>query len=248
MSHSRRSRRRLAKRKRELVEPTPLWRRLTAPTLGVEGMAVSAGVYFAAVTNVTFWRFLAGQGAFTGGLGALMAIAVFFTVAVAHVVPICTLVPQAGSRWVLGTLCVAAATTNTWLSQAEEPVVHAITTGAGLPLGRMAADVLASPSAWGLIGLQIALPLALLARVTFPRRHWQEAAVMRGGVILLSLAILAISAALVTTHAYGSFLREHRPARYLVTPANVMTCRAEPRSAARSGRDRPHGGPAWVRS
>lgn len=67
---------------------------------------------------------------------------------------------------------------------------------------------------------QSALPLALLALVRPRRRPWPRGLAWRAGTVVLALGVL-VGAIVVSFQPLASLLRNHKEARYLVTPANL---------------------------
>lgn len=71
------------------------------------------------------------------------------------------------------------------------------------------------------LGVLGALPASIAGRVVLPRQSWRRrlaigAASIGGGLALVALVAVVFSATL------ASYLREHKPLRYLINPANVV--------------------------
>ncbi|MBA3623738.1 MAG: phosphoethanolamine--lipid A transferase [Methylibium sp.] len=66
-----------------------------------------------------------------------------------------------------------------------------------------------------------AVPLALLSRVRIVDRGWPKAVLVRLGVLLLA-GTVAVVAILTVFQPFSSFMRNHKEARYLITPANYL--------------------------
>jgi lipid A ethanolaminephosphotransferase len=79
-------------------------------------------------------------------------------------------------------------------------------------------QALLTPKLFAYVALLGVLPAALVSRVTLPRETWRHrlkagAVALVGGFVLIAALALAFSANL------ASFLREHKPLRYLLNPA-----------------------------
>lgn len=102
------------------------------------------------------------------------------------------------------------------------------------------------------LALYAALPLALLARVRIVSRPWRRAAAVRAAWLLGALA--CATAALVAVYQpLASLMRNHKEARYLITPANLLWSLASVAAADARGAARPRTpigldaaqGPTW---
>ena len=71
------------------------------------------------------------------------------------------------------------------------------------------------------LGLQAALPIAVLAWLPLRRRPFAKAALTRGLWLLGALALLVV-AVMIEFRPLSSMMRNQRELRYLITPANVL--------------------------
>lgn len=65
------------------------------------------------------------------------------------------------------------------------------------------------------------LPAAIVARVRLPAESWRRRLGV-GGLAFVGGCVLVVALALGFSAHFASFLREHKPLRYLVNPANVI--------------------------
>lgn len=102
------------------------------------------------------------------------------------------------------------------------------------------------------LALYAALPLTLLARVRIVSRPWRSAAAVRGAWLLGALAC-AVAALVAVYQPLASLMRNHKEARYLITPANLLWSVASVAAADTRGAARPRTpigldaapGPSW---
>ena len=71
------------------------------------------------------------------------------------------------------------------------------------------------------LGLQAALPIAVLAWLPLRRRPFAKAALTRG-LWLLGALVLLVAAVMIEFRPLSSLMRNQRELRYLITPANVL--------------------------
>ena len=71
------------------------------------------------------------------------------------------------------------------------------------------------------LGLQAALPIAVLAWLPLRRRPFAKAVLTRG-LWLLGALVLLVAAVMIEFRPLSSLMRNQRELRYLITPANVL--------------------------
>lgn len=103
------------------------------------------------------------------------------------------------------------------------------------------------------LGLMAGLPLLVLWRVQPARRRWPGAAVRRLG-FMFAMAALLTACVLLLYGPLASLMRNHREARYLITPANYLYSLASVAAGDLRGQARPRQpigedaerGPGWA--
>lgn len=186
--------------------------------MGIAALAGVAGIYFAAVSNIAFWREASRAGAFAGPNGFAVAGALFILLASLHVVLVCAILPGRFAKSGLTVLVLFAAVVNEFLSRSAMPVDPAMEHGLLLAdsvgaLDAMTADVVLS------LATQSALPGLLLWRVRVQPMSWAMSIATRAltSFVALSLASMAVA---LPFHEVKALFRDSPSLPYLMTPGN----------------------------
>lgn len=186
-----------------------------------ETLLLAAGVFFAAASNGPFLR-LAQQD---GGLAAPALAALFAALVALHVLVAGLLTPRPLLRPVLALLVVAAAFAG-WYAERYRVVLDPSMMRNVLRTQWHEARELLNPALLPHLLLHAVLPLAVLALLRPAPRPWRRALLWRGGTLVLA-ALVLVGAVMVAFQPLASLMRNHREARYLVTPSNVLWSTAQ---------------------
>lgn len=198
--------------------PKPFPRAVEVPA---ETLLLAAGVFFAAASNGPFLR-LAQQD---GGLATSALAALFAALVALHVLVAGLLTPRPLLRPVLALLVVAAAFAG-WYAERYRVVLDPSMMRNVLRTQWHEARELLNLALLPHLLLHAALPLAVLALLRPAPRPWRRALLWRGGTLVLA-ALALVGAVMVAFQPLASLMRNHREARYLVTPSNVLWSTAQ---------------------
>lgn len=191
----------------------------------VEAIVLAVSLFASLVFNWAFFRQVAQTGMFTGGKGLVAAIALFAIITALHYI-------------VLAILC------NRWTLKAVVPVVLMISAAAAYFTSHYTtyidADMirnvfatdskesreLLTPGLFGQIALLGILPSVpvVMARV---RKAPLARAILKRALTLLAALAIALVAVFSSYQSISSMMRNHKPLRYLVTPANFLVGTAQ---------------------
>lgn len=190
------------------------------PRVSVELIAFLASLFFAIVSNRALWHATRDTGAFEGVNGSGFAVAVFILLVCVHTAMLYVLLLRATTKVVLTLLLVAAAV-----------ITHASTANGTYlePEGMrrvLQANLVTSTALWSwafawTLTWQAGLPALLLWRVQIARFSLPLAFARRVMAMVMVCAFATLAMAL-PQHEFRKLMREHRPLRYLVTPANLI--------------------------
>lgn len=216
----------------------PIVRLLRArPQVGTEVLVLIASLYFALVSNQTFFRAVSATGALNGGQGALTAGSLFVAIIAAHALLLGVLLNRWTAKPLLTVLLIVTAAASYFMS-AYTVYLDADMLRNILHTDGKESRELASLAALPSLLLYGVLPAVVLWRVRITPRPWPSAVLRRTGALLL--AVLVLAAALVTSfQSISALMRNHRELRYLITPGNYITSLVTVARDAQGDRKRP---------
>jgi len=207
------------------------------PQISAEGLLVGASLYFALVSNQTFFRAVAATGALHGGQGALTAVGLFVAIVAAHILLLGVLLYRWTAKPLLTVLLLASAAASHFMSTytvyLDADMLRNILHTDGKE-SRELVSLAALPSLL-LTGM---LPAVLLWRVRITPRPWLRAAAVRAGTLVLAVLVLA-AALLASFQSLSALMRNHRELRYLITPGNYVVSLATVARDAEADGNRP---------
>lgn len=202
----------------------------------VERLLLGLGVYFTLACNVPFWRVLLADRAGDGGT-VTYALAVGVALTALHFVLLAPLLNRWTTKPLLGVLIVIAAAASYYAGQFgvyfDPDMLRNV-----LRTDVAAARELLTRSLF-LHVLVVALPpLLVLRRITLRRRPFWRALAVRAGSVMLAL-IVATAALGSVFKDFSSRMRNHKEARYLITPAAPVWSLARVMTKDARAADRP---------
>jgi len=207
------------------------------PQISAEGLLVGASLYFALVSNQTFFRAVAATGALHGGQGALTAVGLFVAIVAAHILLLGVLLYRWTAKPLLTVLLLASAAASHFMSTytvyLDADMLRNILHTDGKE-SRELVSLAALPS----LLLNGVLPAVLLWRVRITPRPWLRAAAVRAGTLVLAVLVLA-AALLASFQSLSALMRNHRELRYLITPGNYVVSLATVARDAEADGNRP---------
>lgn len=207
------------------------------PQISVEALAVVAAVYFAVVSNQTFFRAVAATGVLHGAKGALTFASLFVAIAALHTLLLCVLLNRWTAKPLLTVLLLTSAAAAYFMS-AYTVYFDADMLRNILHTDGKESHELISLRALPWILTTGALPALLLWRVRLKARPVLRAIWIRLAVIALAI-VIAAAALLASFQSISSLMRNHRDLRYLVTPGNYLVSLVQVARDAHVDRNRP---------
>lgn len=217
---------------------TPIARRLgTRPQVDTELLVLIASLYFALVSNGTFFRAVAATGALSGSQGVLTAVCLFVGIAAANALLLGVLINRWTAKPLLTVLLIVTAAASYFMSAYTvyldaDMLRNILHTDGKESRELVSLAVLPSLLLYGV------LPALALWRVRIPPRPWRRAVAYRTGSLVLAVLILATSL-LASFQSISALMRNHHELRYLVTPGNYITSLLTVARDAQGDRKRP---------
>ena len=231
--------------------PPPAARPRAAPSITVEPLLLVAALFWTLAANGRFFTAaLHGRSPgdpATWGFAAALALGIVAL----HLL----LLALVANRWTVKPLLAAMTVVTAFATYYMQ--VYGVYLDPSMLRSTLHTDVAEARElfGWALLphlALYAALPLALLARVRIVVRPWRRAVAVRAAWLLGALACAIVT--LVTVYQpLASLMRNHKEARYLITPANVLWSVASVAAADARGAARPRApigvdaapGPSW---
>lgn len=182
---------------------------------------LAAALYFAALTNRPFWSLLFEGHSLRSPSGWLLVPATLFLLTAAHLL---LLVPFS-SRYVLRpfltVILLANAATMYFIDRFHVVIDADMMRNVFQTDAKETRDLLTA-GMMGTVALYALVPIAVLWMVRLRRETFRQA--VRSRVLLVGLSFLMIGAAALSSYRpYASFFRNHREAKHLVIPINLLT-------------------------
>jgi len=190
------------------------------PELGIEGLALSASVYFAVFGNTAFFRAVASTGALHGSGGWLLAASLFVAIAALHLLLLCVLLNRWTAKPVLIAMLLitagAAHYMNRYTVYFDADMVRNI-----LHTDAKESRELLTPGFIGSIAIYGLLPSILVWRTRIRSRPLKRAVLIRGLCMLAAIAV-SVGAMMIPFQNLSSLMRNHKELRYLIAPGNYL--------------------------
>ncbi|WP_440225795.1 phosphoethanolamine transferase [Dokdonella sp. MW10] len=204
--------------------PSP-WKALASrlawrPELSIEQLALLVSVYFALFCNATFFRAVEGTGALDGPRGLLFMGCLFVAIAAINQVLLCLVLSRPLAKPALTAILIATALAVHFMGAYTIYLDTDMLRNILHTDGKESSELVT----WGLVGPVLlfgVLPSIAVWRVRLRKRPFARAALARSLWVAGSFAVAAI-AGLVSFQDLSALMRNHKPVRYLVTPANYM--------------------------
>jgi lipid A ethanolaminephosphotransferase len=205
--------------------------------VGTESLAFVASVFFAAFSNVAFWRTVVATGALHGPGGWLTAASLFTAITALNMIVLCVLLNRWTAKPVLTVLLLVTAVAAHFMTQYtvyfDADMIRNILHTDGKESTELVSLGLVPPLlVYGL------LPACLLWRVRLRRRTAARALLVRCAC-LVGAALVAAGAIALSFQDISSLVRNHREVRYLVTPGNYLVSLVSVALDDRAGKDQP---------
>lgn len=188
------------------------------PVATPETVLLACSLFWAALANRPFFRAaLEGHGGTLADAG--FALSLFAALVALHFVLVTLLTPRRLLKPVLALVIVATAFAAHFMDHLGVVLDPSMVRNVLRTDIHEARELLA----WSMLApllLLGALPLALLAWVRVEPRPLRRSLLRRGGAVLAGLLVL-VGAVLLQYQPLASLMRNHKEARYLITPANV---------------------------
>lgn len=190
------------------------------PVLTLEQLALAVSIYFATFCNATFFRAVADTGALAGARGALFAACLFVAIAAVNQFMLCLVLSRRLAKPFLTLLLLATSLAVHFMGAYTIYLDADMLRSILLTDGKESSELIR----WSLAGPVLlfgVLPSIAVWRVRIRPRPFARAALVRSLWLAASLAVAA-AAALVSFKDLSALMRNHKPVRYLVTPANYL--------------------------
>jgi lipid A ethanolaminephosphotransferase len=190
------------------------------PSLRVETLVLVIAAYLVATANGSWWRQIMQGREWSDAATWFLMVASLVALVALHF----TLLIAFANRWIIKPLLsalVVASAAAAYYMHAYAVIMDPSMVQNVLRTDTREAGELLGLGMVGSVILWSAAPLVLIWWVRIVRLPWSKAAVVRvasiaGALVVAGLAILSVSRDIT------SFMRNHREARYLITPANLV--------------------------
>ncbi len=190
------------------------------PEVSIEGLALLAGVFFAAFSNDAFFHTAAATGALHGNGGWLLAASLFVAISALNVLLLCVLLNRWTAKPVLIVLLLVTAAAahfaNRYTVYFDADMVRNI-----LHTDAKESGELLTPGLIGSIAIYGLLPSLLVWWLRIRRRPFKRTLAIRV-TCLLAAGVVAAGAMLVSFQNLSALMRNHKEMRYLIAPGNYL--------------------------
>ena len=190
------------------------------PIVSLETLALLASVYFAFVSNRLFWSTALADRDWSLAVTWTFAAALLVALVCLHLALLALVLNRWTARLVLGALAVATAVATFYMQ------TYGVYLDPGMARNAMHSEVkkagdLIGPALLAHLAVQAGPALLLLGWIRIRRRPLRIAALRRFATLAVSLGLL--TGALVFGYQdLSDLFRNHKEARYLITPANYL--------------------------
>jgi lipid A ethanolaminephosphotransferase len=186
----------------------------------VERLALVAALFFAVVSNTTFFRTVADTGELHGSAGWLMAASLFVAIAALNMLLLCLLLNRWTAKPVLIILLLVTAAASYYMRRYTvyfdaDMIRNVLHTDAKESKELLTFGFIASIAIFGV------LPSLLVWRMQIRQRSLKRALLIRLASVVASV-IVAAAAMMVSFQGLSSLMRNHKEVRYLITPGNYL--------------------------